>query len=53
VRHAAPTLGEYNTAVLGGMLGLSEAELARLAETGVIGTEAVPVSARKARASTG
>ena len=53
VRKPAPTLGEDNAAVLGGRLGLTAAELARLTEAGVIGTEAVPVAARKARASTG
>jgi hypothetical protein len=44
-------LGEDNAAVLGGLLGLTPEELARLAEAGVIGTEAVPVSARRTRAS--
>jgi crotonobetainyl-CoA:carnitine CoA-transferase CaiB-like acyl-CoA transferase len=53
VRRPAPTLGEANAEVLGGMLGLAPAELAALAEAGVIGTAAIPVSARKARASTG
>jgi crotonobetainyl-CoA:carnitine CoA-transferase CaiB-like acyl-CoA transferase len=51
VRRPAPTLGEDNAAVLGGLLGLTPEELARLAEAGVIGTEAVPVSARRTRAS--
>lgn len=53
MRRAAPTLGEDNAAVLGGRLGLTAAELARLAAAGVIGTEAVPISARRSRASTG
>lgn len=53
VRRPAPTLGEDNATVLGGLLGLAAEELERLAAAGVIGTEAVPVSARKARASTG
>ncbi|MGA4545748.1 CoA transferase [Uniformispora flossi] len=35
---AAPTLGEHNAAVLGGELGLSDEELAELAEKGVTGT---------------
>jgi crotonobetainyl-CoA:carnitine CoA-transferase CaiB-like acyl-CoA transferase len=42
VRHAAPTMGEHNRAVLGGILGLAEGELERLAADGVIGTEALP-----------
>jgi crotonobetainyl-CoA:carnitine CoA-transferase CaiB-like acyl-CoA transferase len=53
VRRAAPTLGQDNAAVLGGLLGLSPAELARLAEAGVIGTEAIPVAERRARAPAG
>lgn len=53
VRKPAPTLGEDNEVVLGGRLGLDAAALARLAEAGIIGTEAVPVTARKSRASGG
>jgi hypothetical protein len=53
VRRAAPTLGQDNAAVLGGLLGLSPAELARLAEAGVIGTEAIPVAERRARTPAG
>ena len=49
----AATLGEYNEAVLSGVLGLSPAEIERLARDGVIGTDALPPSQRKARAMTG
>lgn len=34
----APTLGEHNTDVLGGILGLGDDELERLTELGIIGT---------------
>jgi len=37
----APTLGEHNEVVLGGDLGLTRAELDKLAAEGVIGTRAV------------
>jgi crotonobetainyl-CoA:carnitine CoA-transferase CaiB-like acyl-CoA transferase len=53
VRRAAPTLGQDNAAVLGERLGLTAAEIAALAAAGVIGTDAVPVAARTARAATG
>ena len=33
----APVMGEHNAEVLGGLLGLSDADLAALAEKGVIG----------------
>jgi crotonobetainyl-CoA:carnitine CoA-transferase CaiB-like acyl-CoA transferase len=49
----AATLGEYNEAVLSGVLGLSPTEIERLASTGVIGTDALPPNQRKARAMTG
>ena len=49
----AATLGQYNEEVLGGVLGLSKAEIERLARDGVIGTEALPPAQRKARAMTG
>ncbi len=53
IRGAAPTLGQHNDEVLRGRLGLSAAEIAGLAAAGVIGTQAVPFAARKARAATG
>ena len=36
VRHTAPALGEHNTDVLGGLLGLDAAKLDRLAAAGII-----------------
>jgi crotonobetainyl-CoA:carnitine CoA-transferase CaiB-like acyl-CoA transferase len=33
-----PTLGQHNEEVLGGLCGLSDQDLARLASAGVIGT---------------
>ena len=50
IRHASPTLGEFNRAVLGDILGLSDSELERLAAIGVIGTEALPPHAPKKEA---
>ncbi|AUC95719.1 CoA transferase [Bradyrhizobium sp. SK17] len=39
IRSVPPTLGEHNREILGGMLGLSDAELDELAREGIIGTE--------------
>ena len=39
IRSPAPTLGQHNQLVLGGMLGLSQSELGGLADTGVIGNK--------------
>jgi crotonobetainyl-CoA:carnitine CoA-transferase CaiB-like acyl-CoA transferase len=47
VRHAAPTLGEFNNDVLGGILGLSAAELADLQAREIIGTEGLPPRQRR------
>jgi formyl-CoA transferase len=37
VLHAGPQLGEHNAEVFQGILGLSEPEIAQLAQSGVIG----------------
>jgi crotonobetainyl-CoA:carnitine CoA-transferase CaiB-like acyl-CoA transferase len=42
VRRHPPALGEHNRAVLGGLLGLSDAELAELAADHYIGDEPLP-----------
>ncbi|NEV01548.1 CaiB/BaiF CoA transferase family protein [Bradyrhizobium uaiense] len=39
IRSVPPTLGEHNREILGGMLGLSDAELEELSREGIIGTE--------------
>ena len=39
IRKSPPTLGEHNREILGGLLGLSDAELEQLAREGIIGTE--------------
>jgi crotonobetainyl-CoA:carnitine CoA-transferase CaiB-like acyl-CoA transferase len=39
IRTAPPTLGEHNREILGGLLGLSDAEIEQLAHEGIIGTE--------------
>jgi crotonobetainyl-CoA:carnitine CoA-transferase CaiB-like acyl-CoA transferase len=39
IRSAPPTLGEHNRDILGGLLGLSDAELDQLTREGIIGTE--------------
>jgi crotonobetainyl-CoA:carnitine CoA-transferase CaiB-like acyl-CoA transferase len=49
----AATLGQYNEAVLSGVLGLPPAEIERLTRAGVIGSDALPPNQRKARAMTG
>lgn len=38
IRTAAPTLGQHNRQIFSGLLGLSDAEIARLETEGVIGT---------------
>ncbi|MGQ9675111.1 MAG: CoA transferase, partial [Chloroflexota bacterium] len=39
IRRSAPTLGEHNVEILSGLLKLGSAELEKLQEEGVIGTE--------------
>jgi crotonobetainyl-CoA:carnitine CoA-transferase CaiB-like acyl-CoA transferase len=51
LRWPSPTLGEHNREVLGGMLGLTPAELDELAAQGVIGTEAFPPDHTRTRRS--
>ncbi len=53
VRTPAATLGQYNEEVLGGLLGLSKAELEQLSRDGIIGSAALLPAHRKARAMTG
>ncbi|WP_424812290.1 CoA transferase [Roseococcus sp. YIM B11640] len=51
IRRPAPTLGQHNAAVLGGMLGISPAEIEALEAAGIIGTEAIPTAQRKPRSA--
>ena len=46
VRCPAPTMGQHNRAVLGGILGVADAELARLEAAEIIGTAALPPRGR-------
>jgi crotonobetainyl-CoA:carnitine CoA-transferase CaiB-like acyl-CoA transferase len=39
IRSVPPTLGEHNKEILGGLLGLSDAELDQLSRDGIIGTK--------------
>jgi crotonobetainyl-CoA:carnitine CoA-transferase CaiB-like acyl-CoA transferase len=39
IRTPPPTLGEHNLEILGGLLGLSGAEIDQLTREGIIGTE--------------
>lgn len=39
IRAAAPTLGQHNSEILSGLLGLSDAEISLLAKEGIIGTK--------------
>ena len=51
ITRPAPTLGQENGAILGGLLGLSAARIAALAADQIIGTEAIPAAARKPRSA--
>ena len=50
IRSAAPTLGEHNETVLAGLLGLDNARIGAMTESGVIGT--TPANPRASRQST-
>jgi crotonobetainyl-CoA:carnitine CoA-transferase CaiB-like acyl-CoA transferase len=47
IRRTAPTLGQHNAEILGGVLGLSAAEIRALEDAGVIGTAATSKSAAR------
>ncbi|NML32870.1 CaiB/BaiF CoA transferase family protein [Paraburkholderia antibiotica] len=49
----SPLLGQFNQEILGGLLGLSDAQLKALSEKGIIGNRAVPPELRKSRAARG
>jgi crotonobetainyl-CoA:carnitine CoA-transferase CaiB-like acyl-CoA transferase len=49
ITRAAPTLGQENDAILGGLLGLDAERIAALTVDQIIGTEAIPAAARKPR----
>ena len=51
ITRPAPTLGQENSAILGGLLGLDAARIAALAAEQIIGTEAVPAAERKPRSA--
>lgn len=42
IRTTAPTLGQHNSEILSGLLGLSQAEIAQLVRERIIGTEMLP-----------
>ena len=51
ITRAAPTLGQENDAILGGLLGLDAERIAALTAEQIIGTEAIPAAERKPRST--
>ncbi|NVN88800.1 MAG: CoA transferase [Rhodopseudomonas sp.] len=51
IERLAPTLGEHNMEVLGGLLGLGQAEIAKLRDDGVIGNVAISKTSKAGRAA--